>query len=230
MSTLYIVATPIGNRSDITLRALEVLARVPLVLAEDTRQARKLFALYPDQKFEALVLRLDEHVVGERLGKVVEQIAQGVDAALISDAGTPQVSDPGHLLIQECLKRGIAIVPIPGVSAATALMSVADFPIQPMVFYGFLPKKKGRETSLRRLGEMAGKYGVASVLIYESPERVIRTLDDLIAQFGADTHVVVGRELTKHFEELWYGSLADAKAHFVAPRGEFALLIQLSDR
>jgi 16S rRNA (cytidine1402-2'-O)-methyltransferase len=159
---------------------------------------------------------------------IVDQIAKGADAALVSDAGTPQVSDPGHLLIQECLKRQIIIVPIPGPSALTALLSVADFPVQPSVFYGFLPKKKGRETSLRRLAEMRGKYGIASVVIYESPERVIRTLGDLGAQFGADTHVIVGRELTKHYEELWYGSLAEATTHFATPRGEFAFLLQLS--
>lgn len=230
MSTLYVVATPIGNRSDITLRALSILEQVQLVLAEDTRQTRKLFSLYPEHKFQAQVLRLDEHVVGIRLMNIVDQIAQGADAALVSDAGTPQVSDPGYLLIQECIKRGIAIVPIPGPSALTALLSVADFPVQPTIFYGFLPKKKGRETSLRRLKEMQGKYGVASALIYESPERIVRTLDDLAAQFGADTHVVVGRELTKQYEELWYGSLGDASTHFTNPRGEFAILIQLADR
>ena len=230
MATLFTVATPIGNRQDITIRALEILERVPLVLAEDTRQARKLFSLYPESEFAAQVLRLDEHVVGDRLAKVVDQIADGADAALISDAGTPQVSDPGHLLIQESLKRGIAIVPIPGPSAATALMSVADFPIQPMVFYGFLPKKKGRETSLKRLKEMSGKYGVASVLIYESPERVVRTLTDLQTQFGSETHVVVGRELTKQYEEIWHGSVAQALTHFDTPRGEFAILVQLPAR
>ncbi len=227
MGTLSIVATPIGNRHDITLRALSVLEQAQLILAEDTRQARKLFSLYPDHRFEAQVLRLDEHVVGLRLATIVDQIAQGADAALVSDAGTPQVSDPGHLLIQACLARGIPVTPVPGPSALAALLSVADFPVQPSLFVGFLPKKKGRETTLRRLAAMGGKYGAASVVLYESPERVARTLADLSAQFGAETHLVVGRELTKQHEEVWYGSVAEAQAHFAAPRGEFALLLKL---
>lgn len=229
MSTLYVVATPIGNRGDITLRALSILEQVHLVLAEDTRMTRKLFSLYPDREFEAQVLRLDEHVVGIRLANIVDQIAQGADAALVSDAGTPQVSDPGYLFIRECVKRGISIVPVPGPSAVTTLLSVADFPVQPMLFYGFLPKKKGRETSLRRLLEMSGKYGVASVVIYESPERVVRTLVDLENHFGPDAHLVVGRELTKQYEEVWYGTLAQAKQYFTAPRGEFSLILQLPE-
>lgn len=230
MSTLYLVATPIGNRNDITYRALATLEDVQLILAEDTRQARKLFGLYPDHTFEAQVLRLDEHVVGLRLANIVDQIANGADAAFVSDAGTPQVSDPGFRLVEACRARGVRIVPIPGPLAMATLMSAADFSIQPMVFQGFLPKKKGRETTFKRLKEMAGKYGVASVLIYESPERVVRSLKDMEVHFGPDTHCVVGRELTKQYEELWYGSVREAQAYFATPRGEFSLLIQLPER
>lgn len=230
MATLYLVATPIGNRNDISYRALATLEDVQLILAEDTRRARKLLSLYPDHTFEGQVLRLDEYVVGLRLANIVDQIENGADAAFVSDAGTPQVSDPGYRLVEACRLRGVTIVPIPGPSAMATLMSAADFSLQPMVFYGFLPKKKGRETSLKRLREMAGKYGVASVLIYESPERVLRTLEDLETAFGPDTHCVVGRELTKQYEELWYGSVREARIHFASPRGEFSLLVQLPER
>ena len=224
---LYVVATPIGNRGDITLRALATLEHVELVLAEDTRHTRKLFNLYPDHRFDVQLLRFDEHVDHAKVENLVDQLSQGMNAALLTDAGTPQVSDPGGRLVEACRRRGIRIVPIPGASALTAILSVADFAVQPIAFYGFLPKKKGRETTLRRLGEMRGKYGLAATVFYESPERVRRTFDDLATAFGDQTHVVVGRELTKQFEEVWYGTLAEAAAYFEHPKGEFVLLVQL---
>lgn len=225
--TLYIVATPIGNIGDMTDRALSILEQVHLILAEDTRMTRKLFTQYPDRKFDAQLLRLDQHVVGIRLANIVDQIAQGADAALVSDAGTPQISDPGHMLIGECRKRGVRIVPIPGPSAMTAILSLADFFATPVTFYGFLPKKKGRQTRLRQLAKADGKWGIASAVLYESPERIERTLVDLQTYLGGETHLVIGRELTKKFEEVWYGSVDEAIAHFTDPKGEFTILIQL---
>lgn len=227
--TLYVVATPIGNRGDITLRALATLEHVELVLAEDTRQTRKLFSLYPDHRFDVQLLRFDEHADHAKVENLTDQLSQGMNAALLSDAGTPQVSDPGGRLVDACRRRGIRVVPIPGASALTAILSVADFAAQPVAFYGFLPKKKGRETTLRRLREMGGKYGLAAAILYESPERVGRTFTDLASALGDKTHVVVGRELTKQFEEVWYGTLAEAQAHFTAPKGEFVLLVALAD-
>lgn len=224
---LYIVATPIGNRGDITLRALLTLEHVELVLAEDTRQAKKLFSLYPDHRFDVQLLRFDEHADYQRIENLADQIQRGMSAALLTDAGTPQVSDPGGRLVETCRAKGVRIVPIPGASALTAILSVADFPAQPVAFYGFLPKKKGRETTLRRLKEMGGKYGLGSFIIYESPERIERTLGDLAEAFGATTHIVVGRELTKQFEEVWYGTLNEAQTYFIKPKGEFVLLVSL---
>ncbi|MBI4032163.1 16S rRNA (cytidine(1402)-2'-O)-methyltransferase [Candidatus Berkelbacteria bacterium] len=227
--TVYVVAMPIGNVKDISERALMILESVQLILSEDTRTTRKFFAMFPHRKFFGQLLRLDEHVQGIRLGNIVDQIAQGADAAIVSEAGTPGISDPGVALMAECRERGITIVPIPGPSALATILSVADFHTQPVAFYGFLPKKKGRETTLHGMREMQGtKYGPASAVLYESPERIQRTLADLAAALGPDTHLVVGRELTKQHEELWYGTLAEALAYFAKPRGEFTLLVQLS--
>ncbi|MBI2589522.1 16S rRNA (cytidine(1402)-2'-O)-methyltransferase [Candidatus Berkelbacteria bacterium] len=227
MGTLYVVATPIGNLGDLSERALTVLEQVHLILAEDTRVTRKILNQRQARKFDAQLLRLDSHVHGIRLANIVDQIDRGADAALVSDAGTPQVSDPGAALVSECNQRGIKIVPIPGASALTTMISIADFSVQPVVFFGFLPKKKGRETTLRRLKEYSGHYGASSAVIYESPERLRRTLENLIQLFGGQIHLVIGRELTKKFEELWYGTLEESLTHFQSPRGEFSLLLQL---
>lgn len=225
--TLYVVATPIGNLGDLTERALETLRDVDLILAEDTRMTKRMLDRLDGRDVHAQLLRMDERTSGLHLLNLVDQIDRGADAALVSDAGTPQVSDPGGVLIAACTTRGIRIIPIPGPSALTTIVSVADVPVQPVAFYGFLPKKKGRLSTLRRLTEMSGKYGLSSVVLYESPERVIRTLRDLAAHLGDDTHLVVGRELTKLYEEIWYGTIAEALAHFTAPRGEFTMLVQL---
>jgi 16S rRNA (cytidine1402-2'-O)-methyltransferase len=225
--TLYVVATPIGNLNDLTTRALQTLENVELILAEDTRTTRNMLTRFEDREIRAELIRLDEHTSHHKLLNLVDQILQGANAALVSDAGTPGVSDPGGMLIAECLARHIPIVPIPGPSALTTILSVADFATQPVAFYGFLPKKKGRQTTLKRLATAGGKYGLASVVMYESPMRIVRTLTELAEVLGPTTHVVVGRELTKLHEELWYGTLADAAAHFAKPRGEFTILVQL---
>lgn len=228
--TLYVVATPIGNLGDVTERALATLRDVDLILAEDTRMTKHMLEKLDSRDVHAQFIRMDERTSGIQLLNIVDQIAQGLTAALVSDAGTPGVSDPGGAFIEACKERSITIVPIPGPSALTALLSVADFPVQPVAFYGFLPKKKGRETTLRKLGEMGGKYGLASIVLYESPERVLRTLADLAATIGETTHLVIGRELTKLHEEIWYGSVSEALVHYTdqKPRGEFTLLIQLT--
>ena len=137
MSKLYVVATPIGNLGDISDRALSTLEQVSLILAEDTRTTKKLIGLYPNRRIEAQILRLDDSIQGIRLLNIVDQIAQGVEAALVSEAGTPQISDPGNSLINECIKRNIKVVPIPGPSALASIISVANFAVQPVIFYGF---------------------------------------------------------------------------------------------
>ncbi len=225
--TLYVVATPIGNTADISDRALTVLEETPLILAEDTRTTKSLLSFDPGRHFHGQILRLDDTIHGIRLLNIVDQMSQGLDAALVSEAGTPQINDPGHALIRECVKRGIQVVPIPGPSALASIISVADFPAQPVAFYGFLPKKKGRETTLARMAELGGKYGITSVVIYEAPLRVQKTLEELERLLGSETHLVIGRELTKKFEEVWYGTIAEARAHFAKPKGEFTLLIAL---
>jgi len=254
---LYLVATPIGNTQDITLRALDVLSKVDLILAEDTRVTRQLLNRYTDRTFKAQVLRLDDHIRGERLDQIVDRIMSGVETAIVSCAGTPGISDPGESVVEavavrnhqqnlppplfskegnsSLLKREarrdfpqlIPIISVPGPSALAAILSVADFSAEPLAFYGFLPVKKGRQTVLRRLKESSGKHGLAAAVFYESPHRIVRTLKDLAEVFGSETHIVVGRELTKLYEEVWYGTLAEALEHFVKPKGEFTILVQL---
>ena len=161
----------------------------------------------------------------------------GTETAIVSCAGTPGVSDPGESVVEAVANsnrqtaiganKTIQIVPIPGPSALTAILSVADFVVEPVAFYGFMPVKKGRQSVLRRLKESSGKHGLAAAIFYESPHRIGRTLNDLVDAFGAETHIVVGRELTKLHEEVWYGTLAEAMAHFKKPKGEFVLLLKL---
>ncbi len=235
---LYLVATPIGNTQDITQRALDVLSSVDLILAEDTRVTRQFLKRYSERTFHAEVLRLDDHIRGKRLDSIVDRIVNGVDTAIVSCAGTPGVSDPGESVVEAIVARNhqssiinhesVAIIPIPGPSALAALLSVADFVAEPVAFYGFLPAKKGRQTELRRLKESRGKHGLAAAVFYESPHRIGRTLKDLAEVFGADSRIVVGRELTKLHEEVWYVNLAEAITHFAKPRGEFALLMKLN--
>lgn len=227
---LYIVATPIGNTKDITLRALEVLSSVDLILAEDTRKTRSLLARYEDElgkKFNAPIERLDDHVEDSRLADLVEKIASGTNAALVSNAGTPGVSDPGHNLIRLLVEKGVKISPIPGASALASIVSLANFATAPAVFIGFLPKKKGRASTLNNLKDYATKYGAKSAIVYESPKRITKTLKDLVRIFGEGTSLVVGRELTKQFEQVWYGTVGEAIAEFDKSKGEFVILLKL---
>lgn len=227
---LYIVATPIGNTKDITLRALEVLSSVDLILAEDTRKTKTLLQRYEKDlgiKFAASVERFDEHIDGVRVAGIVNRIVSGQTAALVSDAGTPGVSDPGQTLIGELIKNDIKISPIPGPSALTSILSLANFTTAPAVFFGFLPKKKGRQTTLSNLKAYATKYGAKSAVFYESPQRIAKTLADLGEVFGSDTQIVIGRELTKQFEQVWHGTVEQALQDFTSSKGEFVLIIRL---
>ena len=219
MGTLYVVATPIGNLEDITLRALRVLKEVPLVAAEDTRVTRTLFRAYD---IRTPLASFHEFTSSTRRGRLVERLDDG-DVALVTDAGTPAVSDPGYPLIRDALSAGHAVVPIPGASSVMAALMVAGLPTHAFCFEGFLP----RTTSARRKLFARHSESESTLIVFESPYRVLASLTDLVDTLGPGRAVAIGRELTKHFEEVFRGTAADAVAHFTQqpPRGEFTLLI-----
>ncbi len=222
MATLFIVATPIGNLEDISLRAARTLREADLILAEDTRVAAKLLAhLGITGK---TVIRYDEHVHGRALEAIVAALRDGRNVALTTDAGTPGVSDPGARLISGMRDQGLGIsmVPIPGPSAVTTLLSVAGFPSDRFYFAGFPPHKKGREKFFHDLATRN-----ETVVLYESPHRIVKTMDALLAVYGPTRKVVVGRELTKLHETIISGLLGEVteKIKRGTIKGEFAIAL-----
>jgi 16S rRNA (cytidine1402-2'-O)-methyltransferase len=219
LGTLYVVATPIGNLEDITLRALRVLKEVPLVAAEDTRVTRTLLRTYD---IHTQLASFHEFTSPARRGRLVERLDDG-DVALVTDAGTPNVSDPGYPLIRDALEAGHSVVPVPGASSVLAALMVAGLPTHAFCFEGFLP----RASAARR--KLFGRHAdsEATLIVFESPYRVVASLQDLVAVLGPGRPVAVGRELTKHFEEVFRGTASGALEHFTrqAPRGEFTLLV-----
>jgi 16S rRNA (cytidine1402-2'-O)-methyltransferase len=219
--TLYVVATPLGNLGDLSSRAVEVLGRVPVVAAEDTRRTRGLLShlgLSPN------LLSFHAHSGEHRLDTLLEILQSGRDVALVTDAGTPTVSDPGTELVGLARAAGIPVVPIPGASAVTAALSAAGLPANRYLFLGFLPRK-GRERS-RLLNRAANEEW--SVVFFEAPPRLVALLEDLIPLTGADRPVVVARELTKIHEEIRSGTLGELVDYFtsVPPRGELTVVLQ----
>lgn len=216
---LYVVATPIGNRQDISGRALEILRSVDLILCEDTRHTRLLLSLYA---ISTHCLSLHEHNERSRISAVLERLQVGNNVALVSDAGTPVVSDPGQRLTAAVAEAGITLSPIPGPSAVAAILSVAGLPADQYVFEGFLPPKSGRRS--RRLGELAVES--RTLVLFESPHRIARTLAELLDSWG-DRRVCLGRELTKKFEEVRHGRLTEliAWAEGRSIRGEIVLAV-----
>ncbi|WP_088339890.1 16S rRNA (cytidine(1402)-2'-O)-methyltransferase [Robiginitalea sediminis] len=216
---LYLVPTPIGNLSDITLRALEVLREADVILAEDTRTSGKLLKHYqvgtPMRSFHMH----NEHKV---VDQVVGELAAGATLALISDAGTPGISDPGFLLVRECLKSGVAVECLPGATALIPALVNSGLPSDRFVFEGFLPVKKGRKT---RLDQLAGE--TRTMVFYESPHKLLKTLEHFIEVFGPERQVSVSRELTKLYEETIRGSLEEVLKHFKgrAPKGELVVVL-----
>ena len=216
---LYIVPTPIGNLEDITLRALRVLKEVSLILAEDTRTSRRLLDHYgigtPLRSFHAH----NEHAVVER---ITAEIASGADVALISDAGTPGISDPGFLLVRACVRQGVRVECLPGPTAFVPALVASGLPCDTFHFDGFLPHKKGRQTRLKYLAALPHTF-----VLYESPYRLVKCLDELIAVCGPDRPACVARELSKMHEEVKTASLADLRAHFGAKevKGEIVLVV-----
>jgi 16S rRNA (cytidine1402-2'-O)-methyltransferase len=217
VSTLFVVATPIGNLEDITLRALRVLREVPLVIAEDTRSAR---VLLDHHGIRAALLSYNEHNRGRRLPEIIGRLAGG-DAALVADAGTPAISDPGRELVEAARAAGHTVSPVPGASAVTAAVSASGLAAQTYRFAGFLPRQAG---ALRRF--VNGLRDQAeTVVAFESPSRLTRTLA-VLAEALPERRVAVCRELTKLHEEVFVGTAVAAAERFQAPRGEVVLLIE----
>ena len=219
MAKLYIVPTPIGNLEDITLRALNVLREADSILAEDTRTTSVLLKHFGIEKRMHAYHKFNEHAV---VKSVAETIAAGKSLALVSDAGTPGISDPGFLLVRTCLEAGIEVETLPGATAFVPALVQSGFPCDRFCFEGFLPQKKGRSKQLQTLAEET-----RTMIFYESPYRVVRCLEQFAELFGPDRPVAVSRELTKKFEETVRGTVAEVLAHFREhpPKGEFVLVV-----
>ena len=219
MSKLYLVPTPIGNLKDITFRAVEVLQEVDLILAEDTRTSGKLL-----KYFEITTQMHSHHMHNEHktTDAVVARIKSGQSVALISDAGTPAISDPGFLLTRACVEAGIQVDCLPGATAFVPALVNSGLPNDKFVFEGFLPPKKGRQTRLKLLAQET-----RTIIFYESPHKLLKTLAQIIEYFGEDRPVSVSREITKLHEETIRGSSREVLAHFQAkpPKGEIVLIV-----
>ncbi|MEW2920547.1 16S rRNA (cytidine(1402)-2'-O)-methyltransferase [Muricauda sp. ANG21] len=219
MGKLYLVPTPIGNLDDITLRAIKVLKDVDLVLAEDTRTSGKLL-----KHFEIGTPLQSHHMHNEhkQLDALVNKLKGETTIALISDAGTPAISDPGFLLTRACVENGIAVECLPGATAFVPALVNSGLPNDRFVFEGFLPLKKGRQTRLEQLSEES-----RTLVFYESPHKLIKTLTQFVEYFGADRPVSVSRELTKLYEETIRGTLSEVLQHFTnhPPKGEFVVVV-----
>ncbi len=219
MAKLYIVPTPIGNLDDITLRAINVLREVDFILAEDTRTSSVLLKHLGIEKRLYAHHKFNEHA---SVAAVAAEIAAGRDAALVSDAGTPGISDPGFLLVRTCVEAGIEVETLPGATALIPALVQSGFPCDRFCFEGFLPQKKGR---MKRLQALAGEE--RTMVFYESPYRVVKCLEQFAETFGADRPVSVSRELTKKFEQTLRGTVAELLEHFrtTEPRGEFVIVV-----
>ena len=216
---LFIVPTPIGNLEDITLRAIRVLKEVDLIIAEDTRQSLKLLNHFEIKKTIQSYHMHNEHKV---LQRYVDEILGGKNIALVSDAGTPAISDPGFLLVRECLKNNIKVDCLPGATAFVPALVKSGLPADSFCFEGFLPEKKGRQTMLKKLCEEE-----RTIILYESPHRLLKTLKQFIEYFGAERLISVSRELTKTFEETVNGTIQEELTHFEnnIVKGEFVIVI-----
>ena len=220
MSKLYIIPTPIGNLEDITFRAIRLLKEADLVLAEDTRISKKLFSHYNIKTDLYSYHTYNEHKV---LSKYLSRLKSGACIALISDAGTPTISDPGFLIVRECLNEGIGVECLPGATALIPALVNSGLPSQTFIFEGFIPVKKGR---IKRLNIL--KEEQRTMIFYESPHRILKTLTNFADFFGPDRRVSISREITKVFEETLRGSIGDLLLHFAntKPKGEFVIIVE----
>ena len=217
---LYLVPSPIGNLKDITLRALEVLQQVDVVLAEDTRTSSKLLNHYGISKPLSPYHQHNEHKIVQH---IADQLEAGKTMALLTDAGTPGISDPAFLLVRECVKRDIKVETLPGSTAFVPALVNSGLPTNRFTFEGFLPLKKGRQTLLKSLAEEE-----RTMIFYESPMRLVKTLEEFAQYFGADRQCSVSRELTKLFEENKRGTLEEVAAYFKTKnvKGEIVIVVQ----
>ena len=220
---LYLVPTPLGNLKDITLRALEVLKEVDLILCEDTRTSQKLLQHYQINKPLTPYHQHNEHRVADHL---VAQLLAGKKMALITDAGTPGISDPGFLLVRACIQQGVTVNCLPGATAFVPALINSGFSAQRFCFEGFLPLKKGRQTLLKLLATET-----RTIILYESPVRLVKTLTDLATYMGETRRASVSREITKMFEETRRGTLQELIAYFTQkpPKGEIVLVLEGRD-
>ena len=219
---LFVVGTPIGNLEDITLRAILTLQNVDMVLAEDTRNSKKLLDAH---NIDTKMISYHEHSSEKDIKRIIDLLLEGKDLALISDAGTPTISDPGYGLIRDCIKNNIIITPIPGASAITAAMSISGLPSDSFTFLGFLPQKKGRMKKIEQLKNIDN-----TIILFESPFRLEKTLNQLLDSLG-NRSVVVGRELTKLYEEVIRGNLDEVIKYFSKSKvkGEIVIMIGKDD-
>ena len=219
MAKLYIVPTPIGNLEDITLRAIRILKEVDFILAEDTRTSAVLLKHLGIEKPLRSHHKFNEHATVQMVADAIEA---GKDVALISDAGTPGISDPGFLLVRTCVERGIEVTTLPGATALIPALVQSGFPCDRFCFEGFLPQKKGRKKRIEALAEEE-----RTMIFYESPFRVVKCLEQLGEVLGMEREVAVSREITKMFEESVRGTLGEVAEHFRqhAPKGEFVIVV-----
>jgi 16S rRNA (cytidine1402-2'-O)-methyltransferase len=219
MSKLYIVPTPIGNLDDMTLRAIKVLNEVDLILAEDTRTSGKLL-----KHFDISTHMQSHHMHNEHktIDSLIQRLKSGTTIALISDAGTPAISDPGFLLVRACIENEIEVECLPGATAFVPALVNSGLPNDKFVFEGFLPVKKGRQTRLKFLAEET-----RTMIFYESPHKLIKTLTHFVEYFGGDRQVAVSRELTKLYEETIRGTAKEVLEHYVSkpPKGEIVIVV-----
>ena len=216
---LYIVATPIGNLDDISDRAKQTLSEVNLIVAEDTRVSKKLLKNFSIDNRMMVYNNFNE---SKQVNKIVDLLNEGNNIALISDAGTPCISDPGYLLVNACRKNNINVISIPGPSSLIAALSTSGLPSDSFYFEGFLPKKKGRKTKFEFLNTLS-----CTIIIFESPKRIIKTLLNIKEYMGSNRIVSIHREMTKMYEEVFLGSISESIDYFSDknPKGEFVLVL-----
>ena len=219
MAKLYLVPTPVGNLADMTYRAVTVLREVDLILAEDTRTSKTLLQHYQINTPMQSNHKYNEH---QKLGQIIDRLHAGENIAVITDAGTPGISDPGFLVVRECVKEGIEVETLPGATAFVPALVNSGLPCDRFVFEGFLPQKKGRQTKLNSLTDC--KY---TMVFYESPFRLVKTLEQLAEVLGADRRAAVCREITKLHEETQRGTLAQLAQHYTEKgvKGEIVIIV-----
>ncbi|MFA7381540.1 MAG: 16S rRNA (cytidine(1402)-2'-O)-methyltransferase [Bacteroidia bacterium] len=217
---LYIVPTPIGNLEDITLRALRILKEVDIILAEDTRTSGNLLKHF---EIDNKLMSYHQHNEHGVLPKMISLLQEGKNLALVTDAGTPGISDPGYLLIRECVRHNLPIEPLPGATAFVPALLKSGFPCDEFVYIGFLPQKKGRQTAVQKIAE-----DERTTVMYESPHRLIKLLEQLLEFCDAERKISISRELTKKFEETINGTVTEVLQHFLQhePRGEFVVVVE----